>query len=43
MRPGFLGNLDDFWFGELYKPETAVEWYKEFWVDEPYWEKYWSD
>jgi hypothetical protein len=25
-----------------HKPQTKVEWHKEFWVDEPYWEKYWD-
>jgi len=25
------------------RPQTKVDWYKEFWVEEPYWEKYWKD
>lgn len=65
MRPGFLGDLGDFWFGDIYQsvatpqrgrrsssrpsdehlyysPQTKVDWYNEFWVEEPFWEKYWN-
>jgi hypothetical protein len=63
MRPGYLGDLSDTWFGDIsqpttgpqrgrrsssrpsdeylyYSPQTKVDWYDEFWVEEPYWEKY---
>ena len=45
LRPGFLAGTE-YWFGEitqsdeLYKPETKVEWYDEFYVEDPFWEKY---
>ena len=65
MRPGFLGDLEDFWFGDIYQPssrpqggrrsssrpsdarlnwspQTKVAWHDEFWVEDPYWEKYWD-
>ena len=66
MRPGFLGDLQDFWFGDItqanpptqgwrrsssrpsdarlnYRPQTKIAWYDQFWVEEPYWEKYWDN
>lgn len=44
MRPGFLGYAE-YWFshlGDIYKPETFVPWYKESFVEKPYYEKYWQ-
>jgi len=50
MRPGFLagttywfGDLPDYNNNELYRPETKIPWYKEFWVEKPFWEKYWKN
>jgi len=45
MRLGFLGDTE-YWFsghlGDIYKPETFIPWYKESFVEKPYYEKYWT-
>lgn len=43
MRPGFLGNTD-YWFskrlGDAYEPQILTPWHEEFYVEEPFYEKY---
>jgi len=49
MRPGFLAGVD-YWFGEtptyrpevydLYKDQTKLNWFDQFWASTPTWKKY---